>query len=245
MPTAYIQSDDQGAPYSQHGAAAVRGFTELGYDVKLFPRCQLESLALEKEHVLVGGAGTTKAALEKLGVRVPPPINLPRQLEPYWGRKVWETSLGELDDRDFPLFVKPSEQAKAFDGQVLVSAKTRDRLYLPRPGFPTLTAQTKVQAQEVLSLISEWRVFVIQGAIAGIWNYAGDPLNFPASGLIRLALSSYNQAPAGYAADFAVTARGQTVLVEVNDGFSLGQGGIPAVRYARLLEARWLELTAP
>lgn len=242
-PTVYIQADDQNRPYSHHGAAAARGFEALGYRIWYFRRQQLGHLSLNRGHVLVGGAGTTRAALERLGVPVPTPLNLPRQLEPYWGRAAWETTLGELEDEAFPVFVKPAENAKEFEGQVLRDAASLDRLYEPRPGFDTLSPNTRVQAQEVLKLTSEWRVFVLHGIIQGIWHYAGDPLIFPAASLVRMSIGAYTQGPAGYAADFAVTNAGQTILLEVNDGFSLGQGGIPAVKYARLLEARWHELT--
>ena len=42
--------------------------------------------------------------------------------------------------------------------------------------------------------------------------------------------------------DFGVTDRGETRLVEVNDGFSLGCYGLEPILYARLLCARWSEL---
>jgi hypothetical protein len=51
-------------------------------------------------------------------------------------------------------------------------------------------------------------------------------------------------APAGYGVDFGVNADGKTLLVEVNEGYSLGCLGLSAVTYSHLLEARWSELTA-
>ena len=49
-------------------------------------------------------------------------------------------------------------------------------------------------------------------------------------------------APAGYAADFGVTGDGRTLLVEINDGYSLGCYGLQHNLYAQLLSARWAEL---
>ena len=43
--------------------------------------------------------------------------------------------------------------------------------------------------------------------------------------------------------DFGVTAQGQTVMIEVNDGYALGSYGLFYPRYAQLLSARWAELT--
>lgn len=43
--------------------------------------------------------------------------------------------------------------------------------------------------------------------------------------------------------DFGVTDKGETVLIEVNDGFSIGLYGLFHIDYAKLLSARWAELT--
>jgi hypothetical protein len=40
-----------------------------------------------------------------------------------------------------------------------------------------------------------------------------------------------------------VDAQGRTLVVEANDGFALGAYGLMPVDYARLLAARWAELT--
>ena len=42
--------------------------------------------------------------------------------------------------------------------------------------------------------------------------------------------------------DFGVTDDGRTLLIEINDGFSLGTYGIEDTLYAKLLTARWAEL---
>ena len=49
-------------------------------------------------------------------------------------------------------------------------------------------------------------------------------------------------APAGFGIDFGVLLDGRTVLVEMNDGYSLGSYGLNAVEYSELLEARWAQL---
>ena len=43
--------------------------------------------------------------------------------------------------------------------------------------------------------------------------------------------------------DFGVTADGRTLMIEVNDGYSLGCYGLLYLDYAKLLSARWAELT--
>ena len=56
-------------------------------------------------------------------------------------------------------------------------------------------------------------------------------------------IRKYTDAPKGYAIDFGVTADGKTVLIEVNDGYALGSYGLMEIDYAKLLSARWAELT--
>ena len=53
---------------------------------------------------------------------------------------------------------------------------------------------------------------------------------------------AYENAPNGYAFDVGVTKQGETILVEANDGFSLGSYGLFYIDYAKLLSARWAEL---
>lgn len=115
-------------------------------------------------------------------------------------------------------------------------------LLLPRKGFPEVTEETPVQIQEVVCFLSEWRAFVIRGIVQGLSHYSGDPLRFPSANVIRATVGAFTLPPAGYAADFGVSDDGRTILVEVNDGYALGQGGLVADRYAQLLKARWDEM---
>lgn len=57
------------------------------------------------------------------------------------------------------------------------------------------------------------------------------------------AVSDYTSAPKGYAIDFGLADDGRTLLLEVNDGYSLGSYGLFPLDYAKLLSARWAELT--
>lgn len=43
--------------------------------------------------------------------------------------------------------------------------------------------------------------------------------------------------------DFGLTDDGRTLMIEVNDGYALGCYGLLYVNYAKLLSARWAELT--
>lgn len=71
----------------------------------------------------------------------------------------------------------------------------------------------------------------------GDWHFHYDPK------VIENCLNDYVDQPAGFSLDFGVTKMGQTLLIEVNEGYSLASYGLYDIRYAKLLAARWAELT--
>jgi len=240
----YVQADANGQPYSANGAAAARGFAYLGYEVRFFLPGEVPELPLTMDTVVVGGMGTVQSALGRI-VEVPPANpTVPAVLYPFLGRRCWRTTPREVRGQNqFPLFLKPYEQSKAFTGRVMKSREEFEALLEPRSDFPVIDADFPLLAQESVTFLSEWRAFVLRGTVLGMSHYAGDPLLFPSAGAIRITLGGYQGAPAGYSADFGVTDDGRTLLVEVNDGYSLGSGGLVANLYAELLQARWDEIT--
>ena len=56
------------------------------------------------------------------------------------------------------------------------------------------------------------------------------------------AIAEYEDAPAGYSIDFGITDDNRTLLIECNDGWSLGNYGLEPSKYCRLLGKRWHEL---
>jgi hypothetical protein len=240
----YIQADAGGQPYSANGASAARGFAFLGYEVRFFLPEELPDLPLTPETVVVGGMGTVQAALSRIVTHLPSQTTVPTVLYPYLGRGCWRTTPQEVRQRQhFPVFLKPYENAKVFTGQVVKNMDALNTLLKPRPDFPVIAADFPLLAQEPVNFLSEWRAFVLRGSILGISHYAGDALVFPSAGAIRITLGGFQGAPAGYSADFGVTDDGLTLLVEINDGYSLGNGGLVADLYAELLQARWEEMT--
>lgn len=182
-------------------------------------------------------------AVERITGQAPSPLAFPAALDAYWGREMSYGTLAEIAAWGrFPRFVKPFEVPKAFPARLVHSAAEMLTLTLSRKGFPDVSEDFVVSAQEPVRFLSEWRVFVVRGAIVGVSHYIGNALLFPNPATVRMAVGAYTGAPAGYAADFGVDDSGRTLLVEVNDGYALGSGGLPADLYARLLEARWQEM---
>jgi hypothetical protein len=222
--------------------AAWKGFSAKGYSLDFFEWDELtgKHLPLARDTLLVGGTVAVHKALGQLGLPIPAPLNVPEPLLPFAGRKLWNTTLGDIrrlfeSGSAEPVFVKPLASAKEFAGQVIATAADLARVRHLEDELP-------VQVAEPVAFVSEWRYFVLRGAVVGTAHYKGDCFTHPNAGVVRNAVAAYSGAPAGYGLDFGVTAEGRTLLVEANDGFALGCYGLDPVIYADMLEARWCEL---
>ena len=56
------------------------------------------------------------------------------------------------------------------------------------------------------------------------------------------AFLNWEERPAACSMDICVTENGRTLLVELNDAYSLGCYGLPGVPYAKFISARWSQL---
>jgi hypothetical protein len=227
-----------------NGWVAWSGFDQKGYATSFFEWPQLRdgAVSLAPGTLVVGGVGTVRHALRRLGV-APPAVDYPPALRRHLGRDVRPGTLADVrglfaGDDPHPLFVKPRDAAKAFPGAVL----TAFRDLIPTAGLPDDLA---VWASDVVEFVTEWRYFVRRHEVVGVGHYRGDPFARPDPATVRAAVADFGaDAPAGYAIDFGVAADGRTLLVEVNDGYSLGLVGLRPELYAALLEDRWTELMA-
>lgn len=222
-------------------------FTSRGYPVHLFTEKLLarRRLPLDKTCLVAGDVPVVVAALKQLQVPVPVPNDYPECLRPFLRRTVWETTLGAVRDRvyrdDFkPFFIKPKEHLKRFTGKVIESIYDLGSL-------SSVSKQTPVFCSELVTWLSEYRVFVVAGEVKGIRHYKGDPAERVDDAVIESTinkLESSGQATAAYGIDFGVLDDGATTLIELNDGYALGSYELNRVIYADLILARWEEITA-
>jgi hypothetical protein len=186
------------------------------------------------EHILpIGSLEFIKKSAEILGFEMPKPLNIPESLKIYCGRKVWESNIENLS---YPCFIKPLDEAKLFTG--FVAKSVRDfSLYPELKGF-----EGKLMCSEPIdNILSEWRCFVLKGKVINCSNYSGDPLIFPDKRKIDFLINKYYDAPAGYSLDVCINDK-ETKLVEVNDGWGLGNYGCEPQDYFKLLKERWFEI---
>jgi len=236
MRTAYVECRDDGEFPGTGFFAGWRGFTVLGYSVRKFTRAQLPMLGAGAECIVHGSVGTVRQALEQLAAPVPPDLNVPPGTEGFLRRASWETTLGQIRKMEAgPVFIKPLHQGKIFTGHVV--REFGDLLQTVH--FPD---DCPVLAQEVVSLRSEWRVFVLRRMVVGIGHYKGDPLLFPNQRVISDILDAYENPFVAHTVDVGIADTGETLLVEMNDGYAMGDYGLSSVTYAHMIEARWDEM---
>lgn len=233
---AYIESDKRGMPANINFFKAYQGLHDMGFETVFFTNEEQLKNA-EPDNLVVGFVGTVKRHLLKLGIQTPD-IDYPLCLFPYLGRNIWKSTLNTINSNPelWPVFIKPMEN-KQFTGAVIRTTKD-----LVGCGA-YVDKDSDVYCSEVVDFVTEWRVFVRYGRIVGVCQYTGDwrqPIN---GSLIERCIADYADAPAGYSADFGLTNDGRLLLIEINDGYSLGSYGLYYPDYTKLLLARWAELT--
>lgn len=235
----YIQRRPDGEFVTEAAYVMWDGCRLLGIETRPFCVNDLPSLPLTRETAVHGYIGPVRKALDRLGVTQPPMMSAPAELLPFFGRKVYETTMRNVrailrpDER---WFIKPLHAHKLFDGHV-VSGNVRDLIRTA-----SCPDDTAILASEVVRFVSEYRLFVHRGEIVGCRHYSGDfasPIDFAVA---RAAVEAFRSAPVGYSLDMGRADDGRTLVVEVNDAFALGSYGLPSVKYATLVLDRWAEI---
>jgi len=239
----FVQSTD-GSPDDEAFHKAWHGFRKRRVECTLVDASAIESgqLPLSRSTLVAGGLRTVESAMKQIGMRLPVANNLPDELQEFFGRKIRKTTLGEVRSqwqttRPDSCFMKPLDQNKLFPAIALFDHDDLATL-------DALADDVRVLVSEYVLFESEWRAFVVSGEIVGLSHYQGDCFVFPNGDTVKSAVRQFRSAPAGYGIDFGVLSNGRTVLVEANDGYSLGSYSLNSVDYTRLLEARWAELAA-
>lgn len=217
------------------------GFGQLGEEVRLFTPESFDGLDIRSGDIVVGGIGFAQRGMDRLGLPVPHLDSVPESLKPFAGRRIWTAPMKAArqsvqDGR--PIFVKPLPHLnKLFTGTLLSSFAD----LIPTAHIPD---EAPLICADPVEFVTEYRGFVLHGDLIDLRPYRGDPLVFPDPAVIRAALAAHRDAPSAYAMDFGVTAAGDTLVVEINDGYAVGAYGLSPMRYARMIATRWAEIAA-
>ena len=206
-------------------------------------RIRRRQLPLDSESLVVGDISCVFGALKQLNIPEPKPNYYPVSLRNFMHRRTWTSTIFELErglsnTRYSPIFAKPAARSKRFTGCIFESESDLYQVY-------GVSRQEKLLCSEVVSWVSEYRVYVASSQIRGISYYAGNPEVLIDIGTVKCAIKALDnagEAYAGYAIDFGVLESGETALVEMNDGFAIGAYNIDSENYTEMILARWEEL---
>jgi hypothetical protein len=234
----FLHRNSENEYLSVNFAVAAQGFREMGWELIGYQQIESVLPQLSLEDVVVDFVDESRQALKHLGTDPAPVPTYPEVLQQFLGRKMRTSTIDTIASNPelWPVFVKPRDDSKKFTG-VLVRG-TGDLVGCGDPA-----GDTPVWCSEPVTLLREWRCFVRYGKILDVRPYKGNWRHRFDHRIIEEAVASWGEKPRGCALDFGVDEQGRTLLVEVNDGFALGAYGLPPLLYARLLSARWTELT--
>lgn len=92
--------------------------------------------------------------------------------------------------------------------------------------------------QDPLTILTEWRVFVLDGGILDIRNYAGDPFLQPSKKFVQAVVNRLDL-PQPYILDVGVCKERGEFVVELNEAMGFGTYGLRPDLSAKIYLARW------
>ena len=232
----FVVSDRSGVPLDYDDFSAMCGFRQMGSEIILFNSYDELIRSHNKEDVILGGINLVRKRLNDFGVPLPD-VDYPDELSGYLGRRIWISDINTINSspEKWPVFIKPVKN-KIFSGRVVRT--TADLV-----GCGNCNDNAEIYCSDAVTFLSEYRCFVRYGRIIDVRQYGGNWKISPDPEIIERCVASYENSPKGYALDFGVTDNGKTLLIEVNATVSLGSYGLNVIDYAKLLSARWAELT--
>ncbi|MCR5167531.1 MAG: ATP-grasp domain-containing protein [Oscillospiraceae bacterium] len=232
----YVVSNRNGIPLDYDHFSAMCGFREMGFEIIPFNSYDELKIVHNKEDIILGGISLVRQRLNELGLSLPD-VDYPDELSEYLGRKIWMSNINTVNSSPelWPVFIKPVK-SKIFTGRLVRSPK--DLI-----GCGNSETDVEIYCSEPVEFVAEYRCFVRYSRIIDVRSYGGNWKITPDSGIIEKCVASYKHSPKGYALDFGVTDNGRTLLIEANATVSIGSYGLNVIDYAKLLSARWAELT--
>ncbi len=239
-PILYYQSDGKGNPIWDFAAIAKMGAEELGIETKEFE--ESFEIPYNPYKIIVGSVEECKSYLEENGLDVPESIQN-KELLSFMKRDSIigdKESIGGIYDSiniGGKVFIKPANSVKSFTGQVVYSKEEM---------FNIIEGCNEFLLQSVIDIDSEYRLYIRGGRVIGMKHYIGDPLLFPDPEFINDCIKGsnfLNKTHSAYTLDFGVSYKGETMLIEANDAWAIGNYGLEPRDYYYFVRDRWLQIT--
>lgn len=237
----YAKVRENGEYHSYNIAHAVFGFREMGAEIIKYEKIDDIYDQVTNEDIVLDYIDQSQTIMSKFGVK-PVCEDYPKELRPFMGRKIWTDKINSINTNPdkWGVFVKPVKD-KAFTGKVINGPK--DLI-----GCGSCYENYDVLCCDVVDIKREWRGFIIYDELVDLRPYRGDyHYNYDPEVVDKIieAFKTIENRPAGCSVDIAIIEKEgklETIFLEMNDGYALGNYGLQYFSYAKLISARWSQL---
>lgn len=229
-PKLYYRVDEKGVPFDNFCSDACIGANEAG--VECIPFSNIKDVPYNPYHIVVT---SVEESQEWLGKKLD-------AIDDSWAKrfKNRKEAISTLDGMPFyPCFIKPANDIKAFTG-LIVDNENEAKLF-------TNNFEGVLSVQEIIEFESEYRVYVHKDrGVLGIKHYLGDPYLVPGKAFVDAVVfgAKENLKENSYTLDIGIDKNNKNYLIEINDGWSVGNYGLTPKDYYSFIKTRWLQLTA-
>ena len=191
--------------------------------------CTVRTATDIRKYCPVGSVEFVQLFCELNNIKLPENMTYPIELRPYLGREIRQNVFGRVLESNF---VKPIH-TKVFTGGI------KSQL------TETVSEDCLVWESDSVVFDAEFRCYVIDKKMVAYSRYDDSDAEYVFDvSVVEAMISEWTDQPIAYAIDVGIV-NGKTVLVEVNDGWSLGYykwGTMTDKLYAELIYRRWNEI---
>lgn len=228
-PKLYYRVEENGVPFDNFCSDAAIGAHDAG--IECIPFIDIKQVNMNPYNIVVT---TVEESLEWLCQNI-------QAIDDKWAshfkkRKEVITTIDAITE--YPCFIKPYKHIKAFRG-IIVNDVREAKLF-------TQDFKDSISCQEIVEFESEYRVYIHKDrGILGVKHYLGDPYITPDESFVDevYQLSKSNLEQNSYTLDIGIDEKGVNYLIEINDGWSVGNYGLNPVDYFSFVKTRWLQIT--
>jgi len=242
--TAFVLTDPQGQVKDREQLDLYDGYLALGLPTQFFRETDfyIGKVPITNKDVFGGHVNICRQIWKNFKIKEPDVPDYPEVLEHYFGRKIWKCQLWQFynllkENENFgkTYFVKPVKN-KIFTGYTCVTVQDLNQI-------GHVSYSTNVYVSTYVKFDAEYRAYVYKNKIVDVFRYWGDNWQTVIDRVtVEKMVSLLSDMPVFYSLDFAVDNLGRTLLVEINDGYALGNYGLAPVDYAKMTMDRFQEI---
>jgi hypothetical protein len=242
---AFVLTDSDGQIRDRDQLDLYDGYLNLCYETKLVSSNDIYTnrTQITKDDIFAGHVQLCQYIWKQLKISDPCIPNYPEELREYFGRSIRKMAL-----KNFRKILQENEQF----GSIYFVKPVTNKLFT---GFTCLTENEfdsktncsnniDVYVSKCINFGAEFRAYIYKGKVVDCYRYFGDnwKVETPVQDIERMAnLSKVNAI--FYSIDVGIdNDTGKTLLMEVNDGYALGNYGLAPVDYAKYTSERCLEI---